>query len=284
METVINVKTFLNNHLGYDGLVLLCRDVLNSSTQKIVLSFNECQNIGVGTCTLIGGMTNVLRANNKDIRLDTTSMNTQVLNKLKRTGLLAQVNNHQVKTTGSFPQFRCYPKDTIKNPESLTDLIREISDVWIGKRAKELKMHPGDLTSKTFELFHNAFDHSASKYDIFALADYTNLSGNRALKFVIIDFGNGIPYNIRKFVGLDKITSVVCMLFAFEKGLTTRTSAIGGVGLKLLREFTEEYECTLEIISENAIAKIGTNNKIEYKNLTAPFPGTIVCFSISLND
>ncbi len=89
-----------------------------------------------------------------------------------------------------------------------------------------------------------------------------------ALKLTAIDFGVGIPVNVRQFLQKDSLSAKDALSWAFQSGTTTRRSvAPGGTGLDSLKKFVKSKRGKIEIYSHDGYALID-----QYRKLTKALP------------
>jgi hypothetical protein len=260
--------------------------IVDSQSKVVTLDFSECKSIGAGATVLIGGLYHYLKSKDRTLKIDLGSMSPALNTKIRRVGLY-QVFNITSKKELTLNQRRfAHFQPGMDESQLIERLVQMIVSDWIGDKANSLPMETGDLVGKLWELFHNVFDHSQSPLGAFCSCEY--LPVGNMLRFVVADYGKGIPANVRKYLGREDIDSLIGLLVAFERGFTTRERSVGGknlggVGLKLLREFVVKYNCRMDVFSESAIARILPNESaVKYEKIPFNFLGTMVVLTVYL--
>ena len=165
-----------------------------------------------------------------------------------------------------------------KDEEIVFDFLYEnwLQPHWIDV-SDELKQL---IVGRVAEIYMNAFTHSQSAIGVTSCGQYyPNL---KELKLTIVDFGVGIPSNVRAFLKNDNISSEECMRWAFADGHTTATDSniSRGIGLGMLDRFVRLNQGKLEIYSDNAYTCIDKDGQ-RFEGREQTFRGTIV--NITLN-
>ena len=101
-------------------------------------------------------------------------------------------------------------------------------------------------------------------------------SAEGLLKLAVIDFGTGIPANVRTFQDDPNLPAHVAMNWAFQSGHTTKVGSVGrGLGLDLLRSFIRLNKGCLEVFSHDGYARIEEKGE-SYQTRDNIFEGTIL--------
>lgn len=167
-----------------------------------------------------------------------------------------------------------------EDPSSQPDeFITYLEDCWIGRDWVNVSPDMQDeIISAVAELYDNAFTHSASPIGVFSCGQrFPELN---ELKLTLIDFGVGIPANVRNYLGIDQVSAKSAMKWAFEIGHSTRREQIaGGLGLDTLKTFVKEKQGRIEIFSHNGYAIIDPNLE-DYRNIATFFEGTLINITV----
>ena len=132
------------------------------------------------------------------------------------------------------------------------------------------------------EIFSNAVIHSETKLGIFVCGQYFHKQ--HRLDFTITDLGIGIRRNLFDKIGLD-LSAEKAIKWAVEGSNTTKRGKIpGGLGLKLLREFTALNHGRLQIVSDNGFWEQEPDGKQIVNIIPDRFPGTTVNIEINTAD
>lgn len=142
------------------------------------------------------------------------------------------------------------------------------------------------LSSNLTEIFNNIFDHSSSSVNGYVITEY--FPKTKILSFSVCDFGIGIAESLNKYYR-DHNKSILEDYDAIKECLITGVSTHStpqnrGFGLGNVLDFTEEFNGSLSIYSNNGFLQ--KNAKEEYKlaNTNFNFLGTLIKVEISTLD
>ena len=132
-----------------------------------------------------------------------------------------------------------------------------------------------------FEIFSNAVLHSRTRLGIFSCGQF--FPNQNRLDFTVADLGVGIRQNIEDYTGR-KFSSEDAIVWATEEFNTTKRGKLpGGLGLKILCEFIDLNDGSIQIVSDAGFWQ-RKNKKTVTKPLSHPFPGTVVSVEINTAD
>ena len=148
-----------------------------------------------------------------------------------------------------------------------------------------------EIIGRVWEIFANAFEHSMSPVGVFTCGQY--YPGLKTLDLTVVDFGKGIPSNVRAYLkqkqspfdlrDLSTMTAVECLNWALVRGNTTSSAVMGrGLGLDLLRDFIKVNHGKMEILSETGYLFIGEQDR--YLERNTKFSGTIVSITLRCDE
>jgi hypothetical protein len=104
----------------------------------------------------------------------------------------------------------------------------------------------------------------------------------KELKLAFVDFGVGIPFNVREYLKTPFITSRDALQWAFTPGHTTRDkldNLARGNGLKLLTDFMDANNGKMEVYSDTGFARVGRGTPV-FQEREVQFHGTFVQVSL----
>lgn len=144
---------------------------------------------------------------------------------------------------------------------------------WLGRGWIDIESDLQDLIAgKIVEIYLNAFEHADSKVGIISCGQfYPDL---KELKLTIIDFGVGIPYNVREYKKGFAISDAIAIKWALQRGASTKHGEGRGLGLDLLKEFIKLNSGSLEILSHTGYVLIDKEGE-SFTNRETHFEGTI---------
>ncbi|MBN2685558.1 MAG: hypothetical protein JXR40_09790 [Pontiellaceae bacterium] len=132
-----------------------------------------------------------------------------------------------------------------------------------------------------FEIFSNAVLHSQTRMGIFSCGQF--FPKRERIDFSVADLGVGMRKNIQESMGLD-FSAEEAICWATEGRNTTKRGKVpGGLGLKLLGEFIDLNDGSMQIVSDAGYWKRAKGTTITAA-LEHPFPGTVVTLEINTAD
>ncbi len=222
------VPTISEDLASYDRLFTLWRGT--ASGNRFVVDFSTCSFLGQSGVAFLGGLARLIERRGGEVSFDWNTLRGSVRMKLAQNGFLSVFEGGVEPWEGNSIPYR-------EDPELDKDvLVDYLADRWLGRDW----VHLSDglryaLAGRVCEIYVNAFEHSDSRVGIFSCGQhYPRL---KSVRLTAVDFGVGIPSNVRSFRKDQGIHASSAMKWAFKRGTTTRPgSAGGGVGLDLLKE------------------------------------------------
>lgn len=139
------------------------------------------------------------------------------------------------------------------------------------------------LSSNLTEIFNNIFDHSCSSVNGYVITEY--FADKNILSFSVCDFGIGIAESLNKYY-LEKGEQTLPDSEAIKKSLiigvsTHSTPQNRGFGLGNVLDFTENFNGTLCIYSNNGYLEKSANEEYFLLTTNYNFLGTLIKVEIS---
>lgn len=146
---------------------------------------------------------------------------------------------------------------------------------WLGKGWVNISTGLQHAISGTiWELYTNAFEHGQSPIGVFSCGQH--YPTQRELHLTIIDFGQGIPTNVRSLGQNLTLDSDQALQWAFQPGNSTAQNGVSrGMGLNLLQRFMIKNHGSLKIFSNDGSVTI-KDNEIRYGMHAVDFGGTLI--------
>jgi len=162
-------------------------------------------------------------------------------------------------------------------------LVDYLKSKWLGRGWINISQKLRDaIVGRVWEIYANAFEHGNSAVGIFSCGQH--YPKRKRLDLAVVDFGVGIPSNVRVFVRNANLPAARALQWAFQAGNTTKPNGMGrGMGLDLLREFVKLNRGRLEVFSHDAYAKIDEKEE-KYETRNSMFEGTILNLSLQCDD
>ncbi|WP_250855175.1 hypothetical protein ACOWPH_09550 [Anabaena sp. PCC 7938] len=163
--------------------------------------------------------------------------------------------------------------------EDIDGIMNYLDYMWLGRGWVTVSQAIKDeVISTVLEIYSNAFEHGLSDIGVFTCGQhYPTLN---SLNLTVIDFGVGIPANVRQFLGKTSILAEGALRWAFQPGTTTRHGRVpGGAGLDLLKNFVKAKQGKIEIYSRDGYALIDSSQEL-YQSAPTFFEGTLINITI----
>ncbi len=154
---------------------------------------------------------------------------------------------------------------------------------WLGVQwiQKHISAHGRNaIVGAAWEIYANAFEHSHSGIGIFSCGQY--YPKMHELKLTVVDFGIGIPQNVRSFANNFEIAPAAALQWAFKSGTTTKRGG-RGVGLDILKGFVAINGGRMETFSHDAFGLIDDRGE-RYSGCTSHFEGTLVNITLKCHE
>lgn len=138
------------------------------------------------------------------------------------------------------------------------------------------------IRDSLLELFKNVSDHTTSEH-VFTCGQYFPKS--YMLYFTLVDIGETISYNVNRF-HRDRHLPLPSnpLNWALKMGNSTIfSSQPRGIGFTLIRDFVSLNNGDFYVLSDSITYEFHRGQE-RYKQLSAPFPGTIVTIGFNLHD
>jgi len=158
-------------------------------------------------------------------------------------------------------------------------LVDYLKTHWLGHGWVHVSERLRDeIVGRVWEIYANAFEHGQSPIGIFSCGQH--YPKQHELKLTVVDFGVGIPSNVRMFFKHDaraqSLSAASCLKWAFQRGTTTKPNGTSrGMGLDLLKEFVKLNKGKIEIFSHEGYAIIDSKRE-EFLNRSTFFEGTLI--------
>jgi anti-sigma regulatory factor (Ser/Thr protein kinase) len=265
----ILIPTIKDDDEGFSWLFGLCRR-LKDYKEDVTFDFSRSSILYQNAVAFLGGMIRLLQRNGAKVFLDRRSLNSQVKSRLMQNGFFTHFGLTKTKfLTGHSIAYR-----EEKNQEKDSQ-IAYLKNEWLGKGWIHIsELLTNAIVSKVWELYANAFEHGKSLVGVFICGQH--YPQDQSLKLTFIDFGVGIPVNVRTFLNDPTMSDAQAMKWAFVSGHTTVRDEIGrGLGLHLIREFIKANSGHMEIYSHNGCVRI-EKGQDTYSLFPVFFPGTII--------
>lgn len=267
----ILIPTVAEDLGSYNRLFAVWRQVKGRG--PFLFDFSQCFFLGQSGVAFIGGLIRSVEQRGGRVSFDWSSLRSDVRMNLAQNGFLSVFQGGKGPWEGNSIPYR-------EDPELDKDgLVEYLADRWLGRDW----VHLSDdlryaLASRVYEIYVNAFEHSDSQIGVVSCGQhYPKL---RVVRLTAVDFGVGIPSNVRVFAKNQNIEASRAMKWAFQLGTTTRPeSSGGGVGLDLLKELVRLNKGALQVFSHEGYAVLLSQSE-RYGKRDTNFEGTMVTITL----
>jgi signal transduction histidine kinase len=270
----VNVKipTINDDVSDFDRLFALWEQ-LNRQDLDITFDFSGCRFLRQNAVAFLGGLIRLVRYLGGNVRIDDSTFIPDVANNLAKNGFSGIFSGKAFVRSGNAIPYR-------EDGESENvSLIAYLRDQWLGRGWVHVtELLRNRIIGTVWEVYANGFEHGESGIGIFSCGQhYPQL---RTLKLTIVDFGVGIPANVRNFLGEPNLPSDRALEWAFRPGNSTKPEGMGrGLGLDILKQFIKVNKGQLEVFSHDAYALVDSGTE-RYLTRKSYFQGTLVNISL----
>lgn len=263
-----NIDTSFNCYEQFTKFYALTKDV---SFENINISLNKW--FGANMSAVLGGILDKLSLYNS---IEIKSTDKKILDILQRNEFLASYG---------YPLSKDAQGTTIKYLKLKSDSSRYFNSYVMNELLSKAQFPSmtdalkKKIAESIYEIFVNAQMHSESDY-IYTCGQH--FPKKNKIEFTIVDMGIGFKNNINKRFGMT-LDAVKSIRWATTEGHTTKTTAPGGIGLAILKEFIKMNSGKFQIVSDDGFYEIEGDSDTA-KFLTNPFPGTIVNMEFRTDD
>lgn len=261
----------------YDYLFTLWQNA-TSLHEDICLDFSRCGFLKQDSIVFIGGLIRLLQNRGVEVKVNLEGIRSSVKRTLEQNGFLAAFGLGDKGPDGNSVPYR---EDLQENKDGIVNYLKSR---WLGHDWVHISEMLGDsIISKVWEIYANAFQHGNSAIGVYTCGQH--FPALKILYLSIIDFGVGIPSNVRLFLKEPGKSAKESIEWAMVEGNSTKSQLAGpgGVGLGLLKEFVKLNQGSLEIFSHDGYVFID-NSKETYDTRETFFEGTLVTIKLQCDE
>ena len=268
MSLILEIPTINDTPKDFDCLFQLWQQV-QAETEEVILNFSRCYFLRQNAVAFLGGMARWIEKRRCKVIFDWETVKKHICENLKQNGFMYAFNAGEEPWQGNSIPYR---EDLFEDRDGL---IQYLAEDWLGRGW----VHISDIlkfliVGRTFEIYANAFEHGKTDIGVFSCGQY--FPKLKELNLTVVDFGVGIPQNVRNFQKNNRLPADEALKWAFQKGTTTRGGTVtGGIGLDYLKQFVHINKGKLQILSHDGCATIDESGEI-YENKQTFFGGTLV--------
>lgn len=277
------VHTLNEGSWDFDQLARLWSEA-NGDNLDVRFDFRGCIFLRQNAVAFIGGLTRLIEYRGGRVVFGWDTMTSAVSANLAQNGFMEAFGGPRKPWQGNSIPFR---QDGFLDAAGFGDYLTRL---WLGRGWISVSLDLRDaIVGRMAEIYLNAFEHSHSPIGVFTCGQY--FPKNHELNLSIVDFGVGIPSNVRSFKVNDfapeELAAANCMKWAFQRGTSTNPGKPGqgarGLGLDLLQDFVRLNGGRLEMFSHEGYASI-RDGKLAFAERTSLFEGTLVNISLRCDE
>lgn len=248
-QRTVSVPTIGDKPEDFDRLFGLWQQV-NGDFLDVRFEFMGCKALRHNAIAFLGGLARLIEQRSGRYDFAWNTMSQKVHDSLLRTGF---IDVFETPTDHDVGHAIPYREDRTPDPGGI---IRYLKSMWIGRDLVHVSPLLQDAMAGTvWEIYANALEHGHSAVGIITCGQH--YPRQKRLSLTVVDFGVGIPSNVRMFEHEPALPAKAALLWAFKRGNTTKANGIGrGLGLDLLKDFVRVNQGRLEVFSHEGYAVI----------------------------
>jgi hypothetical protein len=283
-QKVIQIPTLNDGPHDFVRLFGIWNDV-NDYFEDIRFDFSRCGFLRPNAIAFLGGLARLVESRMGSVTFDWNTLhNPRVKTTIRQNGFASSFGDASVPWDGTSIRYR---EDSALDMNGIMDYL---TDDWIGKGWVHVSDRLRDaIAGRMWEIYNNAFEHSGTTIGVFSCGQY--FPNQNDLILSAVDFGRGIPANVRAFLRryveealVSQLSGAACLKWAFERGNSTCPGDVArGLGLDLLKEFVRLNQGKLEIYSNDGYAIVDKDGE-RYENHDLAFEGTAVQITLRCDE
>lgn len=273
MAIVLTIPTLNDDKIDFIKLFRLWQQITTANHSEFIFEFSECRFLRQNAVAFLGGLARLIQSRGGDVSFAWNTLQEDIRANLAQSGFLSAFGNNQGRWQGNSIPYREDVDDSVES------ILNYLDKQWLGRDWVEVSQTIKDeIVCTVLEIYSNAFEHGRSNIGVFTCGQrYPNLN---KLKLTAIDFGVGIPANVRQFYQNSNMLAEEALSWAFKPGTTTRHSTVpGGTGLDSLKKFVKSKQGKIEIYSHDGYALIDESQEL-YQSAPTFFEGTLINITI----
>lgn len=276
MVTIVHVPTINDTLSDFNKLFAMWAQVKDGGL-NVRFDFSHCGFLRQNAVVFLGGLARLIEYRAGTAEFNWSSMRDSIRMNLAQNGFLASFGGSGGPWTGNSIPYR---EDRSQDSTGLMDYLKA---KWLGRGWVYVSSRLRDeIMGRVWEIYANAFEHGQSEIGIFSCGQH--YPHKHELALTVLDFGVGIPSNVRIFAGNSNIHASKTLEWAFKRGTTTKPNGTSrGLGLDLLKEFVRLNNGKIELFSHEGHAIISQNDE-SYEDRAVFFEGTLVNITLRCDE
>jgi hypothetical protein len=271
VKITLSIPTINDRPVDFDTLFGFWNQVNNDSLD-VTFDFSYCGFLKQNAVAFLGGLARLIKFRSGSVPFLWNTIRNNIFTNLAQNGFLSTFGHGGGPWTGNSIPYR---EDPTLDSEGIMGYLKT---KWLGRGWLQVSEQLRNaIVGRVWEIYDNAFMHAQSPAGIYSCGQH--YPRRRELKLTAVDFGVGIPSNVRFFFRDDTQTQTLsaanCLKWAFLPGKTTKPGIGRGMGLELLKDFVKTNKGKLEIFSHEGYAMVDEKQEI-FMNRETFFEGTLV--------
>jgi len=250
---------------------------VSDDSLEVAFDFSRCGFLRQNAVAFLGGLAQLIEQRAGIVTFLWDSLPDYILGNLQQNGFCATFGyGHGPWSGNSIP----YREDHQLNKEGIADYLKK---QWLGRGWVNISPSLRDaIVGRVWEIYVNAFEHAQSNIGVYSCGQhYPSL---KLIKLTVVDYGVGIPANVRVFKRDPRISAAKALQWAFIPGTTTQPKGTSrGMGLDLLKEFVRVNKGLLEVFSHEGWGRINEHGEF-FETRTGYFEGTLVNITLKCDE
>ncbi|MCL1463387.1 ATP-binding protein [Argonema galeatum] len=276
MSVTLNIPTVNDELKDFDTLFQLWQQV-GESCSDVTFDFSKCFFLKPNAVAFLGGLIRFIQSREGKTTINKDTLNNKVKMNLQQNGFMYTFCEDKEPWQGNSVPYR---EDAKQNKDGL---VYYLAEQWLGRDWVQMGQNLRNvIVGRVWEIYANAFEHGRTDIGVFSCGQhYPKLN---QLKLTVVDFGVGIPSNVRQFQNKPTLPVDKALEWAFQAGTSTRQGGVaGGVGLDYLKKFVKINRGKLEFFSQDGYVAIDENQEI-YQSRQPFFQGTLVNITLQCEE
>jgi hypothetical protein len=274
----LNVYTLNEEEWSYQQLFRLWHEVSGDGLD-VQFDFTGCGFLRQNAVAFLGGLARLIEYRGGRVAFAWDTLHGDVGANLAQNGFMETFGGPRKSWTGNSIPFR---HDSCQDAHAFENYLTRL---WLGRGWVNVSPGLGSaIVGNMAEIYLNAFEHGQSPIGVFACGQH--FPKNQELNLTIVDFGVGIPSNVRLFKAPEfqpeQLSAASCVKWAFQSGTSTKPGG-RGIGLDLLQAFVRQNRGRLEMFSHEGYILIA-DGKISFAERSKFFEGTLVNISLRCDE
>src|SRR5208283_4930747 len=189
--------------------------IVQGTAPRVIVEFNDCQFLQQNAVILLGGMARAVVNRGGAVRFLSDTMTAAVRENLRRNGFLSVFGGERApKAKGNSIPYREHGN---ADKAEVMDYLR---CEWLGRGWISISDQLRDaIIGDVWEIYTNATEHSESPIGVISCGQY--YPKKRRIKLTVVDYGIGIPGNVRRFTKR-MVSASSALKWAFTSGTSTK--------------------------------------------------------------